>query len=39
MTSVVRPISEEHINKENVFHDYGSDDEFCGSENSDVNRE
>ena len=27
MTSVVRPMSEEYINKENVFHDYNSDDE------------
>ena len=28
MTSVVRPMSEEYINEENVFHDYNSDDEF-----------
>ena len=39
MTSVVRPISEEYINKEKVFHDYDSDDEFCDSENSDFHRE
>ena len=39
MTSAVRPMSEEYINKEKVFHDYESDDEFCDSENSDFNRE
>ena len=39
MTSVVRPMSEKYINKEEVFHDYDSDDEFCDSENSDFNRE
>ena len=39
MTSVVRPMSEEYINKENVFHDCDPDDEFCNSENSDFNRE
>ena len=39
MTSVVRPMSEEYINKENVFHDYDPDDEFWNSENSDFNRE
>ena len=27
------------VNKEKVFHDYDSDDEFCDSENSDFNRE
>ena len=37
MTSVVRPMSEEYINKENVFHDYDPDDEFWNSENSDFN--
>ena len=39
MTSVVRPMSEEYINKEKVFHDYDSDDEFCDSENSDFSKE
>ena len=39
MTSVVRPMSEEYINKEKFFHDYDLDDEFCDSENSDFNRE
>ena len=39
MTSVVRPLSEERINKEKVYHDYDSDDEFCDSENSDFSRE
>ena len=39
MTSVVRPKHEEYINKEKVFHDYNSDNEFCDSENSDFNRE
>ena len=39
MTSVVRPISKVYINKEKVFHDYDSDDEFCDLENSDFNRE
>ena len=39
MTSVVRSMSEEYINKENVFHDYNPDDEFCNSENSDFYRE
>ena len=39
MTSVVRPMCEEYINKEKVFHDYDSDDEFCDSENSDFHRE
>ena len=38
MTSVIRPMSEEYISKEEVFHDYDSDDEFCDSENSDFNR-
>ena len=38
-TSVVRLMYEEYINKENVFHDYDSDDEFCDSENSDFNIE
>ena len=37
MTSVVRPMSSECINKEKVFHDYDSDDELCDSENSDFN--
>ena len=39
MTSVVRPKHEEYINKEKVFRDYNSDNEFCDSENSDFNRE
>ena len=39
MTSVVRPMSEDYINKEKVFHDCNSNDEFCDSENSDFNRE
>ena len=39
ITSVVRPISEEYINKEKVFNNYDSDDEFFNSENSDFNRE
>ena len=39
MTSVARPMSEEYINKEKVFHDYDLDDEFCDLENSDFNRE
>ena len=39
MTSVVRPMFEEYINKIKVFHDYDSDDEFCDSEDSDFNRE
>ena len=39
MTSVARSMSEEYINKEKVFHDYDSDDEFCDPENSDFNRE
>ena len=39
MTSVVRPMSEEYINKEKVFQDYDSDDEFCDSENSDFSKE
>ena len=39
MTSVVRPMSEEYINKEKVFHDCDLDDEFCDLENSDFHRE
>ena len=29
MTPVVRPMSKKYINKEKVFHDDDSDDEFC----------
>ena len=32
-------MSEEYINKENVFHAYGSYDEFSDSENLDFKRE
>ena len=39
ITSVVRSMSEECINKEKVFHDYDSGDEFCDSEDSDFSRE
>ena len=39
MTSVFRPMYEEYINKEKVFHDYNSDNEFYDSKNSDFNRE
>ena len=38
MTSVVWLMSEEYNNKETVFHDYDSDDEFCDLENLDFNR-
>ena len=36
---VVWPMFEEYNNKEKVFHDLGSDDEFCDSKNFDFNRE
>ena len=39
MISVVPAISEEYINKEKVFHDCDSDDEFCDLENTDFYRE
>ena len=39
MTSVVRPMFEEDIDKEKVYRDYDSDDKFCDSENSGFNRE
>ena len=39
MTSIVPPMSEEYINKENVFHAYDSYDEFSDSENLDFKRE
>ena len=38
MTSVVWLMSEEYNNKETVFHNYNSDDEFCDLENLDFNR-
>ena len=39
MTSIVPPMSEEYIDKENVFHAYDSYDEFSDSENLDFKRE
>ena len=39
MTSVIRRMPEENINKERVFNDKDSGKEFCDSKNLDFNRE